>query len=172
MPIYPIKTRLYEGPIDPDLLLFVDFRYTNCYNGGTTIPNLANGNTLNVGDGTIVGSPVFSPEEGGSFYFGPGSGIDFSTNSLQVSNRDYLTITAYVKFGVISGFLGSSFFANSGSTSSPFQVGGDSYFPFLVPPTNRFTFGNLATVATYSLNEWYHVTWTKEPTGGASTDFI
>ena len=170
MPIYPIKTRLYEEPIEPELLLFVDFRYTNCYNGGTTITNLANGNTLNVGDGTIVGSPVFSPEEGGSFYFGPGSGIDFSTNSLQVSNRDYLTITAYVKFGVVSGFLGSSFFANSGSTSSPFQVGGDSHSFFGIIG-NRFTFGNIvATAATYSLNEWYHVTWTKEPTGGASTE--
>jgi len=175
MPINPIQTRLFTDPIDPDLFLFVDFRYIDCYNGGNTVINLAKNNTQNVGDGIIVGTPIFDLEEGGSFYFGSGSGIDFGNNTLQLTIRNNFSISAYVKFGIASGFLGSAIFANSGSTNSPFQVGGDLYFPFVGPTTNRFYFGGSGaalqpTNATYSLDKWYHLVWTKQPTGGASEE--
>jgi hypothetical protein len=98
MPIVPIKTRLYEGPIDPDLLLFVDFRYTNCYDGGTLIKNLAKVNTRNIGDGTSINNPSYSPEEGGSLYFGNTQRITFFDNVTETPvDEDYYTISAYVK---------------------------------------------------------------------------
>lgn len=163
MPIYPIKTRLFDGNIDPDLLFYIDAKYNNSYSGGNTVNNLASVNAESlVSTGNLVGV-IFDNEENGCFKFdGSNSYLSFPTNTYVFNSLDNLSFSIYLKPegpGIVIPFSAEWILQNYISGGSSFGISWK---------LNKFGYGgsNYSRESDeYPENKWYHICFTKEFVG-------